>query len=233
MELLLNILNKCGYIVDNKKNQIVDYSNNDIGILTCDKGLVTYSFSNGRKIIFDKTNNQVTIHMSNELDILFKLINNSKSNNLYIGLNMKLSNVTPCCLEYCLRQSEFCCDYEVNFNHKNFDYEKSILFSRTANNTNSIIYSYENGILEYTGALNPNSYNVEDISQRTIGDFLNPLIIDSGLIDRYDSIEINNIITTGLNIVDSSLDELINYFLLYDFSEEKKIPYGKIKLLNK
>lgn len=39
--------------------------------------------------------------------------------------------------------------------------------------------------------------------------------------------------TKGINIVNSSVNELTNYFLSYDFSEEKKIPCEKIKLLDK
>ena len=233
MNLLLNILNKSGYIIDNENLQIIDSSNNEIGKISCDKDLITYSFSNGRKIIFDKANNQVTIHMSNDLDILYKSVNDSKSNNTYIDLNMKLSNGTESCLEYYLKQTEFCLDYEVIFNHKDLDGYKSILFSKYQHNPSAILYAYENGLLEYTGLLNPNSYNVEGISQTITYSYLKPLIRDSGLIDSKDIIEINNIMAKGINIVNSSVNELTNYFLSYDFSEEKEIPCEKIKLLDK
>ena len=49
MDLLLNILNKSGYIIDNENLQIIDCSNNEIGKISCDKDLITYSFSDGRK----------------------------------------------------------------------------------------------------------------------------------------------------------------------------------------
>ena len=233
MDLLLNILNKSGYIIDNENLQIIDSSNNEIGKISCDKDLITYSFSNGRKIIFDKANNQVTIHMSNDLDILYKSVNDSKSNNTYIDLNMKLSNGTKCTLEYYLKQTNFCLDYEVIFDHKNLYDFNSIQFSKYSHNPSAILYAYENGLLEYTGLLNHNSYNVEGVSQAITYSYLKPLIRDSGLIDSNDIIEINNIMTKGINIINSSVNELTNYFLSYDFSEEKKIPCEKIKLLDK
>ena len=232
MDLLLNILNKSGYIIDNENLQIIDYSNNETGKIFCDKDLIIYSFSDGRKIIFDKANNQVTIHISNDLDILYKSVNDTKDNNIYIDLNMKLSNGTESCLEYYLKQTDFCLDYEVIFNHKDLDGYKSILFSKYSHNPNAILYAYENGLLEYTGLLNPNSYNVEGVSQAITYSYLKPLIRDSGLIDSNDIIEINNIMTKGINIVNSSVNELTNFFLSYDFSKEKETPCEKIKLLD-
>lgn len=96
---------------------------------------------------------------------------------------MKLSNGTESCLEYYLKQTDFCLDYEVIFNHKALDGYKSILFSKYSHNPNAILYTYENGLLEYTGLLNPNSYNVEGVSQAITYSYLKPLIRDSGLID--------------------------------------------------
>lgn len=40
MDLLLNILNKSGYIIDNENLQIIDYSNNETGKISCDKDLI-------------------------------------------------------------------------------------------------------------------------------------------------------------------------------------------------
>ena len=231
MELLLNILNESGYIVDNDKAQIIDTNKNEVGKISFDGNLVTYSFSDGRKLVFDKANNQVTIHMSNDLDILFRMINSSNSNNVYIDLNMRLSNGTLCCLEHYLRQTEFCTDYEVVFNHKNLGGYKNILFSKYSQNPNVILYSYENGFLDYTGILNPNSYSAQGILQAILYSYLKPLIIDSGLIESNDIIEINNIMGKGTSIIDKSINELVNYFLLYDFSVDKRIPWGMIKLL--
>ena len=232
MDLLLNILNKSGYIIDNENLQIIDCSNNEIGKISCDKDLITYSFTDGRKIIFDKANNQVTIHISNNLDILYKSVNDSKGNNTYIDLNMKLSNDTKCSLEYYLKQTDFCLDYEVIFDHKNLYDFNSIQFSKYSHNPSAILYAYENGLLEYVGVLNPSSYNLDGISQAITNSYLKPLIRDSGLIDSDDIIEINNIMAKGINIVNTSVNELTNYFLSYDFSEEKRISHEKIKLLD-
>ena len=61
---------------------------------------------------------------------------------------------------------------------------------------------------------------------------MKPLIRDSGLIDSDDIIEINNIMAKGINIVNTSVKDLTNYFLSYDFSEEKRISHEKTKLLD-
>lgn len=232
MDLVLNILNESGYIVDNEKAQIIDNNKNEVGIISLDGDLVTYSFSDGRKLVFDKENNQITIHISNELDILFKMINSSNSNNVDITLNMKLSNGTLCSLEHYLRQTELCTDYEVGFSHKNLEDNKNIIFSKYSKNPSVILYSYENGFLDYTGILDPNSYNAQGLLQTVLYSYLKPLIIDSGLIENNDIIEINNIMEKGTNIIDKSINELVNYFLTYDFSENRKIPCGIIQLLS-
>ena len=145
---------------------------------------------------------------------------------------MKLSNGTKCSLEYYLKQTDFCIDYEVIFDHKNLCDFNSIQFSKYSHNPNAILYAYENGLLEYVGVLNSSSYNLDGISQKITYSYLKPLIKDSGLIDSNDIIEINNIMAKGINIINSSVNELTNYFLSYDFSEKTKIPCEKIKLLD-
>ena len=238
MNLLLNIINKLGFEVNEEKEQIIDVQNREIGTLSGHDGLITYSFCNGKKITLDKANNQVVIHVSDNLDIIYKMNSvfeecNGEKNQfdcVHIILDMHLSNDKSCQLDhYFMQYSPSGTIYEPRLCHYNFEYgEKSIEFSRTAHNPDNIYLTYENDTQLCATSLDEELYNVEGIKYATDSYFLTPLLCSS-LIEYDEAKEIEELICLGRSIIDDSLTELINAFLAYDFSKDGNIEYDKIK----
>ena len=238
MNLLLNIINKLGFEVNEEKEQIIDVKNREIGTLSGYDGLITYSFCNGKKITLDQTKNQVVIHVSDSLDIIYKMCSEVKEYNgeknqsdyVHIILDMHLSNGKSCQLDhYFMQYSSLETIYEPRLHHYNFEYgEKSIEFSRTARFPDNIYLTYENDSQLCATSLDEDSYNVEGIKYATDSYFLTPLLCSS-LIEADESKEIEELIVFGLGIIGDSLTELINAFLTYDFSKNGNIAHDKIK----
>ena len=230
-ELLLNILNKSDYKVDDKNAQIIDLNKNEIGKISRDGELITYSFSDGRKIIFNKASNEVNIYISDNYYIQFKSANDEE---IFISLIMKLSNNNECCLEFNNQHLiSNIVDYNVTFYHDDFEHEyESIEMSRYADTPDHIIYSYGNGIYEYTSGISIDDSVLERISDLVEGTFLYQLIMESGLINSNEGKEIINNIDYGMNIIGDSVNELINRFITYNFDEKKSMGSRKLLLLD-
>lgn len=180
MNLLLEILTKTGYIVDQEKKQIIDKSNQEAGSISLDGELVTYSFSSGRKIIFNSVENKATVQIAGDLDIGINYEPND--NNICIFLNMKLSNGTSCRLEHKFHQGTFI-DYKVVFNHLIFKEDMIISFTKMPMDLEAIYYEYyksANTTISYSGILKSDYYNTDGISKAVSDCYLNHLIADSG-----------------------------------------------------
>ena len=239
MNLLLNIINKLGFAVDEEKEQIIEVQNHEIGALSGHDNLVTYSFLDGKKITIDKKLNQLIIHVSDSLDIIYKAHTDFddykgeklQSDIVYITLDMHLSNGKSCKLvNYFSQHANFSTNYEPRFEHPNWEpYDLSMEFYRNTKAPDTIYLTYENGNSCRATTLGEGVHDIEGIKYYTDVEFLNPILFSSGLIERNEAEEIKEIIDFGHCFIDDSLTELIKAFLEYDFN--KNISPDKIKTL--